>query len=210
MTFQQLMLELIDLRFSPQDLRPAQVKRALNAAETAVWNAADWSFKRVPVADLAVTAGVAAEPADFGKAMAVYDPDGAPLCYLAADEFERRYRVGTVPVGEGSHFTVIDRQILVGPANTATYKLAYRRRVSHLNAAQAVVAGVMALDSDTPLWDVEHHYLLIPWAAVLLGNLEGQPGNEVVAERDRLLAAMVEELVGGTERAHAGAVWGGR
>lgn len=209
MTFQQLYLELIDLHFGTQEVRPKQVKGWINTAEVAVWNAAPWEFKRVSAASLTVTAGAASEPADFGKAIRVYDTFGDELEYLPPDEFEENY-VAPVPgpSGNAEAYTVIDRQILVGPPQSGTFKLAYQRRYSHKADGGAVTAGVMNSDLDTPLWDPEHHYILVPWAMLLGARLENDEAALALSdERDRLLKAMREEHVGGT--ADQIAVWGG-
>lgn len=195
MTFNGIYTEAANIRFNSASAELARVKNWVNAAELEVWNYADWVFKRVRAANLTVVAGVATMPADFGKALALYDPNGSELEWLPPDDFERWYSVGTPPVGSGQAYTVINRQILVGPADSATYKLAYRRRYTHFAAGSVATAGVMSLDTDFPLWDSEFHYVLVPLAIVCGARLENDPVPQNYQEQaDRLLATMVDEL----------------
>lgn len=203
MTAQELWDELTNLRFNTQATKLAQVKKWLGVAEVSLWNAADWNFKRVPVTNLTVTAGAASEPTDFGKARRLYNGDGQPMAYLSPDEFEATYSVGaTLPTGIGEAYTVINRQILVGPSNSGTYKLSYQRRYTHLADGSTPTVGLMNSANDTPLWDSEHHYILVPWAMRLGEVLEDDPTAatlETVIEGLRttsMFQAMKEELAG--------------
>ncbi len=201
MNYQAIYTEIVNIRFNSQASKIAQVKSWVGQAEVAVWNAADWHFKRVPIANLTVTAGIATEPPDFSKAKRLYDPRGARLEYLEPDVFEEAFISDpNTPVANASHYTVINRQILVAPYETGTFKLAYRRRYAHLNNGGSVIAGLMSADTDTPIWDPEFHYLLVPWALILGMKLENDPSAEAIRnQRDEMLAGMVSELVGGQE-----------
>jgi len=194
--------EVINLRFNNQTGKTAQVKSWVGQAEIALWNAADWNFKRVPLAQLSVVAGVATEPADFGKAKRLFDPRGSRLEYLEPDVFEEAFMAEPTPqVANATHYTVINRQIIVAPQETSiAFKLSYRRRYAHLNSGGATVAGLMSSDTDTPIWDSEFHYLLVPWAIILGEKLEKDPTAESLrAQRDEMLAGMISELTGGQE-----------
>ena len=200
-------------RFTASTDNSANTLEWISAAEVAIWNAADWEFKRVPLTNLTVVAGVATEPADFGKAIELYDPQGTPIAGLPPDKFEELYTAPVpAPVGNAEAYTVIDRQIIVGPTNSGTYRLSYRRRVSHRADGAAVTAGVMNSDLDTPVWDAEHHYILVPWAIRLGETMQHDPGagqlDAVVDELKQgwLFRAMVEEHVGGIVDPFA--VWG--
>lgn len=177
MTRLQIKDELVNLRWNTSSVKVAQIYNWIAQAEIAVWNAADWVFKRVPATNLTVTSGAATEPSDFDKAIRLWNSDGQPLSYLQPNEFEDLYSVGaTSPTGTGEAYTVINRQIIVGPSNSGTYKLSYQRRYSHLaDGGPSVATGPMNSDNDTPLWDSEHHYILVPWAMRIGELLEDDP-----------------------------------
>lgn len=209
MTFQQIYTELTDLRFNTQATKLAQVKKWVNQAEIALWNAADWSFKRVAPANLAIVAGnnTPTMPADFGKAIRLYDYNGDPLTWHDPAEFTDIFEEDIVrgTTGEPCDYTVVNRAVHLAPIpqTSRTYKLGYRRRYAHLNGAAATVAGVMSSDTDTPIWDSEHHYILVPWAMRIGQTLETDPtaaGLETLIaglKTTSMFEAMVEELVGG-------------
>src|SRR5262245_17945946 len=181
MTAQEIWDELVNLRFNSATIKLAQVKKWVSQAEIAVWNAADWEFKRVPLTNLTVANGDATEPADFGKVRRLRNALGDDLVYMNPDEFEDMYRTGpTIPTGVGEAYTVINRQILCGPKETATYQLSYRRRYTHLNTGGSAVQGVMSVSTDTPIWDSEFHYILVPWAMMLGEKLEDDPTSEML------------------------------
>lgn len=202
MTFQQLYTELTDMRFNTQAVKLAEVKRWVNAAEIAVWNSADWVFKRVPRTTLAVVTGAnnPVMPTDFNRAIRVYDQNGVRLDYREPDLFEEIYPTGGA-TAQPTSYTVVNRQVLLGPTPNATvsFKLSYERRYTRLVAGTPTL-GIMAADTDTPLWDSEHHYVLVPWAMILGQKLENDPtGDALRAERDMLLDAMKGNLIGGVK-----------
>lgn len=203
MTAQDVWDELTNLRFNTQTIKLAQVKKWTSQAEIALWNAADWSFKRMPMASLTVIGGAATEPTDLGKVHRVYDINGVRLPYMLPDDFEEAYIAPTpAPTGVAEAYTVINRQITIGPSQSGTFKISYRRRYAHLNTGGSVVAGVMSVGTDTPIWDSEHHYILVPWAMRIGEILEADPtaaGMEQLIEGMRttsMFQAMVEELAG--------------
>ena len=198
MTAQEIWDELTNLRFNTQTVKLAQVKKWVSQAEIKVWNHADWNFKRMPVTNLTVIVGAATEPTDFGKAIRLYSPLGDELEYLPPDKWEASYAVGSpIPTGTAEAFTVIEREIKVGPTESGTFKLAYERRYTKRTVALPTGApGVMSTGTDTPYWDSEHHYVLVPTALILGMKLEADPTAEGIrSERDEMLQAMVRELV---------------
>lgn len=199
MTRDEIVAAMQGLRFNTYTAGASltRLQQWLSAAEVSIWNAADWEFKRVPLTNVTVTSGAATEPGDFGKAIRLYDPRGYELLYMEPDEFEENYSAPVpVPTGAAEAYTVIDRQILVGPGESGTFKLSYKRRVSHRADGGTVTAGVMNSANDTPVWDAEHHYILVPWGIRLGVGLENSP-EDLNAECAALLAAMAEEHVGG-------------
>lgn len=198
MNYQAIYTEIVNLRFNSDAGKIAQVKNWVGQAEIAAWNAADWDFKRVPLANLSVTAGIATEPADLGKVRVLEDPRGDALEYLEPDIFERAFATSADFPGIADFYTVINRQILIGSTETGTFKLAYRRRYTHLNNAGQPVQGLMSADTDTPIWDSEFHYVLVPWAMILGMKLENDPSAEGLRnQRDEMLGWMMDEHLGG-------------
>jgi hypothetical protein len=202
MNYQAIYTEAVNLRFNGSTTKLAQVKNWVNLAEVEVWDAADWNFKRVPVTNLTVTSGVATVPADFSKGIQMYDSSGSPLIYLRPDDFEYAYKVGNPATGTLPYaWTVIDRNIYVGPSVSGTFKLAYRRRYTKRNSGGTPTQGVMSADTDTPYWDSEFHYVLVPAAIVIGMKLENDPTvNDMIPMRDEILARMMNELVGTVEK----------
>lgn len=206
MNYQQIYQEVIDLRFNNLTLKVGQVKKWVGQAEAWVWNQADWDFKRQPLTSLSVSGGLGTLPTDFGKAKRLIDPRGLPVDYLPPDLFEELYRAPVpLPVGNAEAFTVMPsangaRALQVGPKETGNFQLSYRRRYTHLNNAGLPIVGFMANDTDTPVWDSEFHYLLVPAAVILGQKLEFDPTAEYLrSQRDELLAGMKDEHIGGVE-----------
>jgi hypothetical protein len=203
LTFSTIYNEVADVRFSRDANKITQIKRWVNAAELELWNKADWVFKRVPAASLAIVAGnrLPAMPADYGKTRSLIDNNGEPLNYMDPQEFDDAYAADTSS-GPPSDFTVVNRQIYVGPTPSAsvTFKHGYRRRYAHLDNASAVVAGVMSVDTDKPIWDIEHHFVLVPLAIVIGARMENDPAPQVYKDAaDELIEAMRSDLFGGVE-----------
>lgn len=196
--------EIENLRFNTDTTKAAQILNWINLAEAELWESADWNFKRVPVANLTVVSGVATMSGvpDFSKGIALYDPSGVPLVLMRPDDFEAAFRVGNPTTGTLPYaWTVINRQIYVGPAVSGTFKLAYRRRVFHYNNTDTLQTGVMANDTDKPFMDSEFHYILVPWAMIIGMKLENDPTNQILVDmRDGLLRRMMDEHVGGVEK----------
>lgn len=221
MTFQQIYTEAINLRFNGNATKLAQVKNWVNQAEIALWNSADWTFKRMPAVVVTVgSSGAMAEPSDFDRAVRVWDPRGFEVPYMNVEDFEDTYVAPVpVPTGNAEFYTVYDRLgtnggVFVGPPEaSALYKLAYQRRYSKRNGGGGIVQGVMSSDTDTPLWDSEHHYILVPWAIRMGKYLEDDPTGTLTEQvleglgEKSLFAAMLEQHANkGTKRVPR--IWG--
>lgn len=205
MTYQEIYNAVADIRFNRSTSKIAQIKQWVNAAELFTWNAGDFVFKRVAAQTLVISAGSRTPlmPTTagflFAKSIGLYDDQGAKLTYLPPDEWEEAFLPDT-STGIPAYYTVINRQLYLGPTpdSTRSFKFSYQRRYCHLNNAAAVVDGTMSADTDTPLWDSEHHYQLVPRAIVIGAKLEGDPlPQNYLEEADALLQAMVADLVGG-------------
>lgn len=195
MTFLELQDAVIANRFDVSD-RTA-VKAWINQSYEWIWNRADWDFKRVAATNFSVSSATPAMPADFAKALRLYDELGDQLQYLEPNEWEAlSVQPGATSGGRATQFTVIERQIKLLPTpSSATYKLAYQRRLSHVDASLGIIGGIMVENTDQPLWPAEHDSVLVV-AGTIAGQRQRQdPTAEMlVPERDELLESMRRDL----------------
>jgi hypothetical protein len=196
MTYRQLQDEVIALRFD--ESKRASVKSWLNIGYQRLWAARDWSFKHTS-AFLTLNAGdnSPSMPLDFARAEALYDSQGFELPYLSRPEWEQDFLYAVS--GKAAAWTVIDRQIYIGPKleNADTLSLAYKRRLAIVSATSGVIGGTLQADTDQPLWPAEHDYLLVLEAAVLGETLlDGLSSADLMARRDEALQAATSDLAG--------------
>ena len=196
MTFKQLQDEVIALRFD--ESKRASIKSWLNLGYQRIWNLRDWTFKHASSA-VFVTSGDNSPPmpADFQKAIALYDSNGVELPYLSQQEWEQDFVYPTS--GKARAYTIIDRQIYLGPklVNADTLSLSYKRRLAHVDPVNGVIGGVMVNDGDQPIWPAEHDYALIFEAAVQGEALtDGLGSGDLMQLRDQALLAMQKDLAG--------------
>lgn len=180
-----------------------QAKRWINVEYGYVWNENDLSFKHVSPFDtdgvLTVEAGVQdpTMPAAFAELESpLLDENGNEIVALEPDVFARLYR-GVTDLGSPIHYTVIRRQIYLGPAPEAdaTYTLGYRRLLCHLNGAGAVVAGPMSDNDDQPMWHEEGHDEVLVAGARARGKRRAQDPTWQAddAERDALMDVLLSD-----------------
>lgn len=203
MTYKELQDAVLGRRF-PAASQRANAKRWLRTAYSDVWAAYDWNFKRVSREPVAVAAGGLVEmPSAFGKQIALYDDLGVRLAELSQERFEEQFDL--TEGGNAFGFMVVNRQIVVAPdPGTATYQLSYKRRLAHLTPdgvadddviSTTVSAGFMDGDSDLPLWDEEHHAVLIPRATVIgLIEMNDPTWDQQQVEYERQLDRMRSDL----------------
>jgi len=209
MNFKDLQDEVLATRFD-ESQRP-RVKRWLNLRYQWLWNQADWNFKHVPASDFVITGGSATPtmPGDFARVGELYDDQGTPLGYLKPSDWDE-YNLPPNQASNvrSSYFTVIDRQIYLYPTpSAATYKLSYKRRLSHVDASVGVIGGIFVEDGDQPLWPAEHDYVLVVDAVILGQQMSQDPTwTMLVEQRDQLLASMKRDLV--VEQAEQFEQWG--
>lgn len=180
-----------------------QIPQYIAAAYTDIWNAADWSFKRVAPANFYTSAdgtsvGTPSQtpqmPADFAKANNLFDDQGFKVNWLSEIQWEDRYTADTT-TGRPTSFAVINRQIYLWPIPTAAYqfRLAYQRRLATRTSGGTVQAGFFQNSSDVPLWD-DHHYIIVVRAKLLaLKSLTDPTSAMLEDEFGRLLDAMKAE-----------------
>jgi len=197
LTYLQLQDAVLGRRFPAASQRD-NAKRWIATAYQDVWSAADWTFKRVSRATLAMTSGDSTPtmPTDFGDAIELYDDAAVPMMRLAQDEFEYRYGdiILASQTGLPEAYTVVDRQIHVAPLpTTTTFRLSYMRRLAHREIDDSVAAGFFDEDSDYPLWD-DHHSVLIPRATAMgLKEINAPTGDQAQEEFERQLSRMKED-----------------
>lgn len=201
MTYKQLQDEVIALRFN--ESKRASIKSWLNLRYAWVWDQAEWVFKRVPPTALAVANGsrTPAMPTDLADVEQVFDDQGATLEELDPDSWDSAFQWDSSS-GRPGYYTTVNRQLYLGPTPNAAYsfKLSYRRRLSHVDSITGITGGIMVEDTDQPIWSAEYDYLLVLEAAMLGMQLEKDDGwAQLKPQRDELLAAMIEDLTDGAD-----------
>lgn len=158
----------------------ASVKKWVNLFESELWEAAPWRFKRVPAVVFDVTAGLSRCPmtsngvaiADFENAIRVYDNFGNRLEPMSSDVFDDAYMPAIVQgvTGPPEAFKVENGVICLGPTPSASAKfnVPYTRKLSSLTSLGAVQLGPMTADTDTPIWDANHHMIHV-WGGMRMG-----------------------------------------
>lgn len=210
MTYKQIQDEAILLRFN--ELLRASVKQWIGVGYERIWNLRpDWSFKRSDgdfAASIVTAAGdfTPAMPVAFAEEIQLFDDQGQEMRYITPQEWDRRYRPDiTLNTGRArpTEWTVVDRQLYLGPVPDAIYnlKLSYWRRLCHYDAGLVGLPtqGLMVEDTDVPLWEPEHHYLLVVEAMLIGATLQrGADIQELKLQRDELEAMMIADHVPGS------------
>lgn len=198
----------------PAASQTTNATRWLATAYSDVWNADDWTFKRVSLSSLAVVAGdeTPTMPVDYGETLALFDQYGDELERMSQSRFEAVFAADFALNVRGAPwaFMVVNGALTLGPrpSLTATFTHSYQRRVSHLQSDQATVqAGFMDADGDYPLWS-DHHSVLIPRAVSIgLQEINDPTWQEPQQEYERQLARMSadhgQQKVGTAARAGA-------
>lgn len=204
MTFKEIQDEVISLRFN-DNLR-TKIKTWINVGYQRVWSSReDWDFRRVGGDDMPTFATTAGDPTpdisslNVERPIHVFDDQGGELLYVTEQEWERLYApdiaVGGTSRSRPDRFAWANRDLLLYPIpdKAYTFRMSHWRRFSHLNTGGgAITAGFMVEDGDVPIWDPEHHYLLV-WEAIVQGvvGLAAADAPDAIAERDALYGAMV-------------------
>jgi hypothetical protein len=200
MTRDEIKTELNNLRFTASTVKDAQILKWISQAEIWVWNQADWRFKEIGAQNLTTTISSGIASAAFPTGMSKIrnlrrSSDGAEMIYVSPDVWDRNFRSVPASLGSGSYYTVRNRTIFVGPGEATTFNGDFVRKYHHLADGATPTAGVMNSANDTPIWDSEHHYVLVPTAIIIGMGLESDPTKEALRiERDEMLFAMKEEL----------------
>lgn len=184
----------------PAASQSTNATRWLASAYQDVWSASDWQFKRVSREALPVVAGSSSPtmPAAFADATSLFDDAGDEVPRMGEETFESAYGHDFADSWRGTveAFTVVNRQILLGPApsSSSTFSLSYRRRMAHKQSdGITVAAGFMNEETDYPIWD-DHHAILIPRAAAIgLQELSDPTWQIAQSEYERELERMLDD-----------------
>lgn len=212
-----LVAAILGRRF-PAASQTTNALRWLATAYSDVWEAADWTFKRVSLSSLSVTAGdeTPAMPADYSETLLLVDQYGDELQRMSQEQFEHEFAADFANGTTGAPwaYTAVDGKLILGPKPnaTATFKHSYKRRLSHLESdGTTVTAGFMDEGSDYPLWS-DHHGVLIP-RAVSIGLQEindptwEAPQQEYERQLARMEAQHTQKRIG-TGHMAGSAQWG--
>ena len=196
MTFEQIQDSVIALRF--HEGKRTEVKNWINTAYQKIWNEANWSFKKVRDQNFSITAGDSTPtmPTDLSKVTQITDFNGSPLVYIPDWQYDEAF-AGDTATGVPQYYTVIDRQVHLAPipSGNSTFKISYKRRLSHVDPVSGVVGGIMVEDGDQPIWAAEYDYVLVLEATIIGQQTEKDPNwRELQPQRDALLISMREDL----------------
>lgn len=208
MTRNDLRTELQACGFGNTTADVIRENRWLDTAYLWVWNSRDtagapvkWSFEQADQVALVVIGAdnTPTMPADFGDALWIMDDQGSELEEMEPEKFDRIFQPGVTAGATAPRpwaFKSVNRQVTFGPEPSvgATYTMSYRRRVSHYNAAGAVVAGTFTDDRDYPLWP-DHHMVLVYHAALTGHAMRSNPFSQMFQLlRDDALQQMRNDL----------------
>jgi hypothetical protein len=195
----------------------ADIPYWLAAAYTDVWNAGNWTFRRVSDATFYTTndgtstgtpTATPMMPADFGTSLILVDDQGDQLLQKEETQFEAAYIADTT-TGRPCYFQIVNRQIRLWPTPDAGYAFSwsYRRRLATRTPAGTVQAGWFQTDNDLPLWD-DHGYILVVRAKLLgLKQLTDPSAIVLQDEFSRLLDAMSDDYIEKLPRGYQAAAW---
>jgi hypothetical protein len=162
MTFKQLQDECVVFRFGEN--RRDSVKLWINRRMQAVWSEGEWAFMRVNRADV-ITGwdGNPIMPTGFRRAITLEDGNGNLIEYMDTETFRNNFPTNSQGSGIPSAFTTWNGQILfdTSPGTDVNFKLSYLRRICVFDSTGNLREGLMVDDGDKPLWDPEHHFLLV-------------------------------------------------
>lgn len=157
------------------------VKHWLNQRHAQVWGFADWPWKTVSLVTLDVTSGdntpTLASDVDFPTA--VYDDLGTRLLAMQETDFDDYFIYSQInsSTGRPSAYKWSNGVLTLGPTpgSNYTYRYSYQRKLGVLVGGANYSARVLTDDTDTPMWDAQHHYLLTQGAIATGLKIENDP-----------------------------------
>jgi len=195
MAFSDIRQELVTQRFGVA--LSTSINRWINTRYGMVWADSEWPFKKVRRESWAVTGAAPQMPPAYWKTTRLERQDGEKMLYLAPDDFDDSYPIGT-PIGNlPEAYTVIAGQLYIGPtAGAQTMYHSYERRPCHYDATDTIIPGLLSVDTDYPLWPPEFHYVLVVGAMatglkvqndITWDSLEQEFGTILTSMREDLL-----------------------
>ncbi len=195
-------LDITNAVFERRFPSTSPVEDWVRAAYADIWQSSDWTFKHVFQEQWYTstdgTSGGAATaqpkmPAVFAQVENLYDQNGCELQWFSPDDFAAAYTPAVS--GQPESFTVVNRQIILGPTPAGAYPflISYRRRLCSRDSSGAVKNGFMSQNEDQPLWD-DHHYLIVLRAKMIgLRDRSDPTADDLQGEYSGLLEAMRAE-----------------
>lgn len=182
----------------------SEINEWIDQAYEWVWEQAEWRFKYVEPQAFAVTKGQQSYnpyPTFRREVIDVFDDTYSPLERRGPQEMQQRFFADhkLSRYGPPQFYSVDNGQIYLFPTpekDSINWWVSYERRLCHYQAdGVTITAGPMDEDTDLPFWPLEYHRILVPEASMIgLGAEEDPSGQGFRAERDELLAAMMNAL----------------
>jgi len=196
LTYKDIQDELVGERFGVGLLTP--IKRWITLRYAQIWGDSEWPFKRVWRENWSVTSVTPTMPAAYWKTTKLVRTDGTEVVYLEPNAFDSSYPVGGQGSGPPAHFTVVNGQIILGPAISGTASLihSYERRPCRYTAADVLTPGTMVADTDYPVWPVDWHYALVVGATSTGLKVQNDPTwDSLESEFGSIIVSMREDLL---------------
>lgn len=174
MTFKEMVDELTNQRFSEN--KREQCERWVNYRMAMVWAMADWPFKKADRESMTVTNGEITLPPTFRRMTYLESASGYPIPYVTPQQMRFLYeQTNSETSSEPSVYTVSDGAGHVRPKGASSVFGSYERKMCHLLDGDTLTVGPMDSDFDEPVWDAEHHYLLVLGAMSTGLKIENDP-----------------------------------
>ena len=196
MTKGDIRAELVQDRFGPG--QATRIDRWIDLRYSLVWADSEWPFKRVRREAWNVVSTQPTMPPAYWKTTRLDRPDGTEVAFLSPDDFDNAYPLGDSNAGAPENFTVINGQVILGPAISGASQLyhSYQRRPWHFNTSGTVVPGLMNLDTDYPAWPEDYHYILVLGATATGLKIQNDPTwDSLEQEFGTVLVSMREDLL---------------
>lgn len=199
----QIVTEVIGQRFDTT--QTTSVQRWVDLEYAAIWHAEDdWIFRQTIMHETTITLAnwtPTSYPADLGEIVNVYHENGDAMEELTQEEFDPYYLNGVLSGTRGrpEFYEVLNNQLTFYPTTDKVYniRIEYQRKLSHYQAdGVTVVPGPFSADTDLPLWDADHHYLIVMRAFRLGCRMSNDPTGELVNDNiDEAMDAMRRSLL---------------
>lgn len=194
LNLEQIRKEMRQQRFGPN--MDTSLLYWINLREGQIWSDSEWPFKRLMREAVTAENGYVGVPDQFWKAANLEAADGTTLGFLLPEEYELMYPIGSDAAGAAAHFTILNSQVLLGPAVSGTFYLSYDKRVCHYDNTGFLVSGPMFEADDYPPYPVEYHYMLVVGAMASGLKVQNDPTWDALEQEfQQMLGTMREDLL---------------